>query len=93
MGVAEEGQGIALAAAAIDGAMRRRQEPVVGPAQQQLAAIDDKASGMAGASIQFPSWVRIERPGTSLGASTVRKLVSVCGAMPNSSSAIAGCGG
>ena len=40
---------------------------------------------MAGASIHLPLWVRIDRPGTSLGASKVRKLVSVCGAMPNSS--------
>src|SRR5260370_4978312 len=40
---------------------------------------------MAGASIQLPLCVRIERPGTSLGASSVRKVVSVCAAMPNSS--------
>ena len=44
------------------------------------------ASATVGTSIQSPAWVRNARPGTSLGASSVRKLVSVCGAMPNSSS-------
>src|SRR5438067_13333890 len=48
VGVAEEVQRIALAAAAVDGAVRRRQEAIVGPAQQQLAAVDDEGVGDRG---------------------------------------------
>ena len=39
-----------LAARAVDGAVRRREETVVGPAPQQLAAVDDKGIGDGGRS-------------------------------------------
>src|SRR5205814_7075150 len=39
---AEKRQGVALAGSAVECAVRRREETVVGPAQQQLPAIDDK---------------------------------------------------
>src|SRR5215472_11051826 len=45
LGVAEKCQRVALAAGAIDRVMRRCEETVVGPAQQQLPAIDDKRVG------------------------------------------------
>src|SRR5262244_4603042 len=45
LGVAEKRQRVALAAGAIDRAVRRCEEAVVGPAQQQLPAIDDKSVG------------------------------------------------
>src|SRR5215472_7470050 len=45
LGVAEERQRVALAAGAVDRAVRRCEKSVVGPAQQQLSAIDDKRVG------------------------------------------------
>src|SRR5260370_10632771 len=40
--VAEKGEGVALATRAVDGAVRRGEGVVVGPAPQQLAAVYDK---------------------------------------------------
>src|SRR5665213_2707732 len=46
--VAEKGKRVPLAARAVDGAVRCRQEAVVGPALQQLAAVHDKGAGDGG---------------------------------------------
>src|SRR6516164_2643708 len=43
--VAEEGQRVALAARAVEGAVGRGEEIIVGPALQQLAAVHDKGAG------------------------------------------------
>src|SRR5262249_23574033 len=43
--VAKKRQRVALAASAVDAGVRRCQKTVVGPAQQQLTAIDDKRVG------------------------------------------------
>jgi hypothetical protein len=45
MAVAEKGESVTLAARAVDRAVRRREEDVVGPALQQLTAVDDKRVG------------------------------------------------
>jgi hypothetical protein len=45
MAVAEKGKSVTLAARAVDRAMRCREEDVVGPALQQLTAVDDKRVG------------------------------------------------
>src|SRR5262249_6781378 len=45
LGVAEKCERVALAASAVDRAVRRCEETVGGPAQQQLSAIDDKRVG------------------------------------------------
>src|SRR5579883_1371048 len=42
--VEEEGNGVALAARAVDNAMRRREEAVIRPAPQHVAAIDEERS-------------------------------------------------
>src|ERR1700720_231339 len=42
--VAEEGKGVALAARAVDSAVGGREEIIVGPALQQLAAVHDKST-------------------------------------------------
>src|SRR2546425_11705894 len=51
------------------------------------------APGTAGGLIQSPSAVRTSRPGSFDCARNVMKLLSVCGAKPNSLSSGDGCGG
>ena len=81
------GDGISLAAAPVDGTVRRRQED----ARWSSAAASGRRSrhrrrGWPVHRSTCRSGCGWKGPGTSFGASSVRKLVSVCGARPNSSS-------
>src|SRR5207244_11455387 len=49
--------------------------------------------GMIGGGNHSPDGNRTASPGTSVRASAVMKLLSVCGAWPNRLSSSAGCGG
>src|SRR5215831_6529337 len=84
LGVAEKRQRVALPAGAIDRGVARKRSLV--QRSNNCPPLTINASGTVGTSIQSPVRVWNARPGTSLGASRVKKLVSVCGAMPNSSS-------
>ena len=48
---------------------------------------------MTGGANHSPDGSRIARPGTSVRASAVMKLLSVCGAVPNVFSLMSSCGG
>src|SRR6516164_7840811 len=77
------GDRITVSAAFVEDAVRGRQESVVRPAPHYIAKVDQERAGNDRRRRPLADGNRTASPGTSVRASAVMKLLSVCGAGPN----------